>query len=689
MSNLYVGGRDLISRFGDQPLVWKADGTSLTVHQAYIPLLVSYTQEDMEAKGLRRLEDPTAPRPPVHFTALEMVVKERGCLLFGDTGSGKTSFSLDLALNLAGASVMDSRYGLAALTRTVARNAEGIRQQEKWIGPAPMPVLCRVENGQNCEEVLSTLADKGLLETNTLLIFDGLEKCSDYETFLQAAAGLLSMHSTLRVVVLADGYLCRGLSVPDAFAPFSLIGLNRQQKIDALLRHGCRVEPDIMPARPDLFVAAAVVGWTGDDDPITIVDAWLSAQSTERRVALAAAALSDGLSANPDKLIASDFARTALFPVLAARAFSMLPEHDVLARIAHAPIRWRSMIPLLTDILHKRGEQTTELARGLLELSDPWAVGALSGAALCLASVGNDDLIPSARRALVTMIEGGGVTLVLRDQAARYLAMLGDPRTLDALISVPAGRSVIGSDTHPNSQPVHVVTLSAYRISQYPVTVAAYGAFARETGRAWCSPDAVSTERANAPATDLTWYDACAYCVWLTRRWRAEGHIAPDDVVRLPTEVEWERAARGDQADVSGDVLYPWMGPWMPGRSNSGELGLNSSVAVGLCPNGRSPYGVDDMAGNIWEWTTTLWGPDMALPDFLYPYRDDGREALDADVSIRRVLRGGCFSSNRMKACCTYRGSLEPNGFWRGNGFRVVVSSSKSLLPGFGGADSV
>lgn len=675
MSNLYVGARDLISRFGDQPLVWKADGTSLAVHQAYIPLLVSYTQEDMEAKGLRRLEDPTAPRPPVHFTALEMVAKERGCLLFGDTGSGKTSFSLDLALNLAGASVRDSRYGLAALTRTVARNAEGIRQQEKWTGPAPMPVLCRLDNGQNCEEVLSTLADKGLLETNTLLICDGLEKCSDPESFLRAAAGLLSMHSTLRVVVLADGYLCRGLSVPDAFAPFSLIGLNRQQKVDALSRYGCRAEPDIMPARPDLFVAAAAVGQINGDDPITIVDAWLSAQSTERRLALTSAALSDGPSANPDRLITSEFARTALFPVLAARAFSMLPEHDVMARIADAPIRWRSMIPFLTDILHQRGEQTTELARGLLELCDPWAIGALSGAALCLNLTKDDDLTSLARRALVTTIERSGITLVLRDQAARYLAMLGDPRTLDALIAVPAGRSVIGSDTHPNSQPVHTVTLAAYRISQYPVTVAAYGVFVRETGRAWHSPDAVRADRTNAPATDLTWYDACAYCVWLTRRWRTEGLIAPHDVVRLPTEMEWERAARGDQPDVSGDALYPWMGPWMPGRANSGELGLNNPVAVGLCPHGRSPYGVDDMAGNIWEWTTTLWGSDMASPDFAYPYRDDGREVLNADVSIRRVLRGGCFSSNRMKACCTYRGSLEPNGFWRGNGFRVVVSS--------------
>ena len=69
-----------------------------------------------------------------------------------------------------------------------------------------------------------------------------------------------------------------------------------------------------------------------------------------------------------------------------------------------------------------------------------------------------------------------------------------------------------------------------------------------------------------------------------------------------------------------------------------------------------------------------LWGDDMATPSFAYPYANDGREAETADPSVRRVLRGGCFSSGATKACCTYRGSLEPNGRWRGNGFRIVVS---------------
>lgn len=80
------------------------------------------------------------------------------------------------------------------------------------------------------------------------------------------------------------------------------------------------------------------------------------------------------------------------------------------------------------------------------------------------------------------------------------------------------------------------------------------------------------------------------------------------------------------------------------------------------------------MAGQVWEWCSTLWGEDMATPSYAYPWQDDDREASNAPESVRRVLRGGCFSSGKLKACGTYRGSLEPAGFWRGNGFRIVVS---------------
>lgn len=91
--------------------------------------------------------------------------------------------------------------------------------------------------------------------------------------------------------------------------------------------------------------------------------------------------------------------------------------------------------------------------------------------------------------------------------------------------------------------------------------------------------------------------------------------------------------------------------------------------------SGRSPFGCYDMAGQVWEWCSTLWGEDMSTPSLQYAYQvEDGREDAGGHEAIRRVIRGGCFSSGRLKVSASYRGSLEPAGFWRGNGFRVVVA---------------
>jgi iron(II)-dependent oxidoreductase len=104
-------------------------------------------------------------------------------------------------------------------------------------------------------------------------------------------------------------------------------------------------------------------------------------------------------------------------------------------------------------------------------------------------------------------------------------------------------------------------------------------------------------------------------------------------------------------------------------------MGFNDTCALGMFPKGESTFHGLDMCGQVWEWTTTLWGEKMDHPDLPYPYTDkDGREDLSADGAIRRVLRGGSFSSPASKTNCTYRGSLEPSGFWRGDGFRIVVS---------------
>ncbi|KAF9876577.1 ser thr phosphatase family protein [Colletotrichum karsti] len=296
------------------------------------------------------------------------------------------------------------------------------------------------------------------------------------------------------------------------------------------------------------------------------------------------------------------------------------------------------------------------------------------------------DLVPAASEAeeriaklVLKVVEEGLLSPGDRERAGRVLSRLGDPRDLTALAEIPAGNFIMGSDNHPNSQPTNSIALGRFRIGIYPVVNKDYLAFTRQTGRDWFSVDGADPERLNAPATDLTWHDARAYCSWLTVRWRKKGKISSTEHVRLPTEPEWERASRGDQDGADGDgQVYPWGSNWRGDATNSEETGFNNTCAVGLFPKGRSPYGCYDMAGQVWEWCTTLWGKDMANPQFRYPWKHDDREIIGAAGEIRRVLRGGCFSSPQVKANCTYRGSLEPAGFWRGNGFRVVVAAEPS-----------
>jgi len=135
---------------------------------------------------------------------------------------------------------------------------------------------------------------------------------------------------------------------------------------------------------------------------------------------------------------------------------------------------------------------------------------------------------------------------------------------------------------------------------------------------------------ANHPVNQVSWNDAQEYCKWLTEEWRKKGKIGAKQIVRLPTEAEWEKAARGTDKRI-----YPWKGEFDPKPANTAETGIGRICAVGSFPDGASPYGVLDMAGNVWEWCNSKWKD--------YPYKpDDGRESAGSEDT--RVVRGGSFS---------------------------------------------
>jgi serine/threonine-protein kinase len=191
------------------------------------------------------------------------------------------------------------------------------------------------------------------------------------------------------------------------------------------------------------------------------------------------------------------------------------------------------------------------------------------------------------------------------------------------MVYVPAGTFWMGSgeddqDAKGDERPRHQITLPAFWLDKTPVTNAQFARFIQATGYTaegdWQNYDA---DKDTHPVVAVTWADAQAYCRWAQKR--------------LPTEAEWEYAARGTDGRK-----YPWGNTWDKSRANSNESGHKNATPVGAYPTGASPFGLLDMAGNVREWTSTLYKP--------FPYvATDGRE--DPNASGPRVIRGGSWSN--------------------------------------------
>ncbi len=228
----------------------------------------------------------------------------------------------------------------------------------------------------------------------------------------------------------------------------------------------------------------------------------------------------------------------------------------------------------------------------------------------------------------------------------------------------------VDRDAWDEEQPQHILYLPAYYLANTPVLNAQYAAFVQATGhrqpKHWKGRKPARGKE-DHPVVNVSWHDAVAYC-----RWLAEVTGRP---YRLPSEAEWEKGARG-----SDGRIYPWGNQWDAKRCNSEEGGKGDTTPVGAYPKGASFYGLLDMAGNVWEWTRSLWGEDWEEPSFKYPYNPaDGREDLDAPNGILRVLRGGSFYLSVRYVRCAVRIRLIPNYFGGSSGFRVVVAPSSPL----------
>jgi formylglycine-generating enzyme required for sulfatase activity len=219
-----------------------------------------------------------------------------------------------------------------------------------------------------------------------------------------------------------------------------------------------------------------------------------------------------------------------------------------------------------------------------------------------------------------------------------------------------------------DEKPQHTVDLShEYWIGKYPVTNAQFVEFVKASGyraTAKSGEKGIPEGKENHPVVQVSWKDAQAFCGWLTTKLSSE--ISEGFVVRLPTEAEWEKAARGEYGNE-----WPW-GNDKPDKTLCNvERWEGDTTPVGkYSPHGASPYGAQDMAGNVWEWCLDWYDENE------YARRADSAvtDPRGPESGTRRVVRGGSWRDDRDVARCAYRNRFDPGGFFNLIGFRLVLS---------------
>lgn len=300
-----------------------------------------------------------------------------------------------------------------------------------------------------------------------------------------------------------------------------------------------------------------------------------------------------------------------------------------------------------------------------------------------LGPLGEADLADNPAE-LAKHVENPAIPFAARLAAATVLGLRGDPRTgtPPAMTAVPGGTVHIGLSPElvdgvverwrdvgverswiEKETPEFAVSLEDFWVATYPVTNSQYRDFLRDTGH----PERPSTwylgaypwDRANHPVCGLTPEAVESYVDWLSHR---TGHP-----YRLPTEAEWEHAAKG-----FAGLEFPWGPEFDPARCNTRESGIHTTTPVGLYPDGASPFGVADLAGNVEEYVADWYAP--------YPGGPAVSDHLTETLGRYRVTRGGSFARYGDLARTRRRHGAFPSPLYPA-GFRVATSTPPGQEP--------
>jgi formylglycine-generating enzyme required for sulfatase activity len=291
---------------------------------------------------------------------------------------------------------------------------------------------------------------------------------------------------------------------------------------------------------------------------------------------------------------------------------------------------------------------------------------------------------------LLRELEHGTLPLEARIGLAEELGERGDPRA-DEWIFVPGGPFVMGTDEgdepdqRAHESPRMRPDLSSYEIMRTPVTVSQFARFCTEAGYAeracwsaegwtWKTENGIvgprfasDEERAewfgyltpSRPVVGVSWFEAVAYARWLG--------------ARLPTEAEWEKAARGTDGR-----RYPWGDDWQEDGAAHRGYGPKKTLPVGVFPKGESPYGVLDAVGSVWQWCSDVYAIDAYAHADPRDPQGPGVRLSAPDRSVRpthRVVRGGAWNTLPWSLRCANRNSYPMSARFSNLGFRCARSS--------------
>ncbi len=233
------------------------------------------------------------------------------------------------------------------------------------------------------------------------------------------------------------------------------------------------------------------------------------------------------------------------------------------------------------------------------------------------------------------------------------------------LVRVPAGEFIMGSDpardpaARGDEQPQHSVYLAEFHIGKYPITNVQYQVFMDATQPRklastahWQSPPG----KENHPVVNISWDEAAAFCLWLSQETGC--------IFRLPTEAEWEKAARGADGRI-----FPWGEGWDVSRANALEMYPGTTPVGQFSPDGDSPYGVADMSGNVWEWCADRYGEK----EYQRRKRHVVKNPYGPEDGEGCVVRGGAFGASARHIRCAHRNWHYPFKRHHDVGFRIVA----------------